>query len=244
MVLQRWRAAAWLLFGGLLLAGCSKGPQPGAVLDEAKQVGRDGASFKHSADDYFHDMDGAVKLDPAEIAGRNMWIVWSGGNDRFWDRMSGYTFGAFDLLKVVSSHPSLGYNRESRWQYFGLINEPCFESATGADPNRRGLWLDVRSKGCAPDPFETRASILASPSGRAASPSATARRCRSARSTATRAASSACACFRTRHSTRRRPRPGIPSATTPTRATTTTRTWSARTASACRAASATSGRAR
>jgi hypothetical protein len=84
MLLQGWRATAWWVIGVVLLASCSKGPQPGAVLDEAKQAGRDGASFKHSADDYFHDMDGAVKLDPAEIAGRNMWLVWSGGNDRFW----------------------------------------------------------------------------------------------------------------------------------------------------------------
>jgi len=156
MALHRWHAAAWLL-GGLILAGCSDGPKPGAVLDEAKLAGRDGASFKHSADDYFHDMDGAVKLDPAEIAGRNMWIVWSGGNDRFWTSMTDYTFGAFDLLKVVSSHPTLGYNRDSRWDYFGLVNEPCFEKAAGADPNRRGLWLDARSKGCAADPFEDEA---------------------------------------------------------------------------------------
>ncbi|MEP6678449.1 MAG: hypothetical protein ABJB78_04065 [Betaproteobacteria bacterium] len=138
----------------LVLASCSQGPQPGAVLDEAKLAGRDGASFKHSADDYFHDMDGAVKLDPAEIAGRNMWIVWSGGNDRFWDTMTASTFGAFDLLKVLSSHPSQGYNRDSRWAYFGLVNEPWFEKSAGADPNRRGLWLDVRIKGCAADPFE------------------------------------------------------------------------------------------
>ncbi len=154
MLLQRWHATAWWVLGVVLLAGCSRGPQPGTVLDEAKQAGRDGASFKHSGDDYFHDMDGAVKLEPAEIAGRNMWLVWSGGNDRFWDGLSASTFGAFDLLKVVSSHPSLGYNRETRWNYFGLVNEPCFESATAADPNRRGLWLDVRSKGCAADPFE------------------------------------------------------------------------------------------
>jgi len=154
MLLQRWHPMACWLVGALLLASCSKGPQPGAVLDEAKQAGRDGSSFKHSADDYFHDMDGAVKLDPTEVAGRNMWLVWSGGNDRFWDGLSASTFGAFDLLKVVSSHPSLGYDRESRWNDFGLVNEPCFAKATGADPNRRGLWLDVRSKGCAADPFE------------------------------------------------------------------------------------------
>ena len=154
MMLHRCCTTAWLFVGALLLAACSKAPQPGAVLDEAKQVGRDGASFKHSADDYFHDMDGAVKLEPAEIAGRNMWLIWSGGNDRFWDRMSDYTFGAFDLLKVVSTHPSLGYTRESRWNHFGLVNEPCFEGTTAAVADRRGLWLDIRSKGCAADPFE------------------------------------------------------------------------------------------
>jgi hypothetical protein len=154
MTLHRWRELALMLVSCLVLTSCTKGPQPGAVLDEAKQVGRDGASFKHSADDYFHDMDGAIALTPQEIAGRNMWLVWSGGNDRFWTSMTDYTFGAFDLLKVISSHPSLGYTRDTRWSYFGLVNEPCFEKATGSDPKRRGLWLDVRANSCAPDPFE------------------------------------------------------------------------------------------
>ena len=35
-----------------------------------------------------------------------MWIVWTGGNDRFWDLMTNTTFGAFDLLKTISSHPA------------------------------------------------------------------------------------------------------------------------------------------
>ena len=75
MILHRCCATAWLFFAALLLAGCSKGPQPGAVLDEAKQVGRDGASFPHAAEDYFHDMDGGVALDagrdqgPQHVAG-------------------------------------------------------------------------------------------------------------------------------------------------------------------------------
>ena len=29
-----------------------------------------------------------------------MWLVWTGGNDRFWDRLTHDTFGAFDLLKI------------------------------------------------------------------------------------------------------------------------------------------------
>ena len=146
----------FLLWVSLVIAGCSAHPQPesGKVLDEATQAGRNGASFPQASEDYFHDMDGALKLTPAEIKGRDMWVVWSGGNDYFWNRMSDYTFGAFDLLKSISSHPSLGYSRDDRWSRFGMVNEPCFEKATGPDKNRRGLWLDVRSKGCAPDPFE------------------------------------------------------------------------------------------
>lgn len=155
MILFHGRKALFLL-AGLLAAGCSvqPHPEPGKVLDEASQAGRNGASFPQASEDYFHDMDGAVKLTPDEIKGRNMWLVWSGGNDYFWNRMSDYTFGAFDLLKSISSHPSLGYSRDDRWTRFGMVNEPCFEKATGPDKDRRGLWLDVRSKDCPPDPFE------------------------------------------------------------------------------------------
>ena len=138
----------------IVLPGCSQGPQSGEVLDEARLAGRTADSFKHADEDYFRDMDGALALTPQEVAGRNMWLVWSGGNDRLWNLMTDYTFGAFDLLKIVSSHPSQGYARSNRWTYLGLVNEPCFENATGPNKDRRGLWLDVRNKDCAPDPFE------------------------------------------------------------------------------------------
>jgi hypothetical protein len=156
MIRSRWKKMALLftVFGCLSLVACSKQPQAGEVLDEAKAAGRSGASFVHATEDYFHDMDGALALTPQEIAGRNMWLVWSGGNDRLWDKMTDFTFGAFDLLKIISSHPSQGYNRATRWDYFGLVNEPCFENATGPDKKHRGLWLDARGQGCAADPFE------------------------------------------------------------------------------------------
>ena len=141
----------------MLLWSCSQQPQPGTVLDEAKLAGRTAASFSHAADDYFRDMDGGRTFSTDEIIGRNMWLVWTGGNDRFWNTMTGYTFGAFDLLKSISSHPSLGFSRANRWNYLGLVNEPCFETPTAPDPNRRGLWLDVRRKDCVADPFEDEA---------------------------------------------------------------------------------------
>ena len=149
-----WKPAAATLATVALLAGCSGRVQPGGVQDEALRAGRSAASLPMAGEDYFHDMDGAVALTPAEIRGRNMWLVWSGGNDRFWNGLTASTFGAFDLLKSISSHPSLGYGRDNRWSWLGLVNEPCFEAARGPDPNRRGLWLDVRGKDCAADPFE------------------------------------------------------------------------------------------
>jgi hypothetical protein len=47
------------LLGCLFLAGCAKQPQAGEVLNEAKKAGRDGPSFVHATEGYFHDMDGA-----------------------------------------------------------------------------------------------------------------------------------------------------------------------------------------
>ncbi len=137
----------------LLLLGCNRGPESGKVLDEARRAGRTPESFVAADDPYFHEMDGGVALTVDEVKGRNMWIVWTGGNDRFWDSMTNTTFGAFDLLKTISSHPSLKANRDNRWNYLGLINEPCFDKPTGPDPDRFGLWLDKRRADCAPDPF-------------------------------------------------------------------------------------------
>lgn len=163
---------------GLVLAGCDKAPQPGTVNDEAKQAGRTAETFPGSDEDYFRDMDyGITKdadavaavLDPfvpgispeaaqkAVVRGRNNWIVWTAGNDRFWDHLSGDSFGALDLLKTISTHPSLKQKRENRWQWLGLVNEPCFEATSGPREDRFGLWLDVRKPGCEPDPFEDEA---------------------------------------------------------------------------------------
>ena len=41
-------------------------------------------------------------------------VVWTGGNDRLWDRLTVDSLGSFDLLKTVSSHPRIGYGRRNR----------------------------------------------------------------------------------------------------------------------------------
>ncbi|HUI21733.1 MAG TPA: hypothetical protein VLZ74_11905 [Methylocella sp.] len=134
-------------------------PKPVQALDEAKAAGREPTTFSQASEDYFHDMDNAAALTPDEIKGRNMWILWTGGDDRFWDKITGTSFGTFDLLKIVTSHPSQTYcsgpcDRDSRWHWLGAINEPCFDKPMGPDPQRFGLWLDVRRKDCPADPFE------------------------------------------------------------------------------------------
>ena len=70
--------------------------------------------------------------------------MWSAGNDRLWDTLGETSGGALDFLKVVSSHPSQSYSRDTRWEYFGLVNEPCFAKPTAASPVRRNLWVDQR----------------------------------------------------------------------------------------------------
>ncbi|HNP25811.1 MAG TPA: hypothetical protein PKM20_03655, partial [Nitrosomonas sp.] len=151
----------------------------GEMKDEAILAGRMADSFPAAADPYFVEMEKGVlkhenadievfrqwaevlKITPEEVhqsavKGQNSWIVWTGGNDRFWDEMANkYTFGTYDLLKILSSHPSQGYGRDTRWSYLGLVNEPCFEKAT--EPDEYGLWLDKRivdpENGCPEDPF-------------------------------------------------------------------------------------------
>ena len=204
MTLRRVFVAAATVVAFLTASGCSNEPEPGTVQDEAQRAGRSADSFKAADEDYFADMDGGYKrasepgvaLKREEVEGRNTWIVWTGGNDRFWDYMANNTFGAFDLLKIPSSNPHVGYcldpdrkaysndpnrdtskdfeysqfsnldeatckskglkwytpNRSNRFEWYGLINEPCFEQAS--KPDEYGLWLDRRKKDCAPDPFE------------------------------------------------------------------------------------------
>lgn len=134
--------------------------QPAAPVDEAQRANRDVASFPQAKEDYFRDMDNGAPMSADEVQGRNMWLVWTGGNDRFWDRVTRNSLATFDLLKIVTSHPSQNYcdgkqcDRDTRWHWMGAINEPCFEKAKAPDPKRFGLWLDVRSKDCPSDPFE------------------------------------------------------------------------------------------
>lgn len=154
MAFPRLPSLAVVLAFGLAFAGNGgSSVQAAPVVDEATAAHRSADLFPQADEDYFRDMDGGLALSPAAIRGRNMWNVWTGGNDRFWTGLTAETFGAFDLLKIVTSHPGQHTDRDGRWRYLGLINEPCFDKATGPDPKRYGLWLDTRNTACPPDPF-------------------------------------------------------------------------------------------
>ncbi|MDF0676494.1 MAG: hypothetical protein P0120_19495 [Nitrospira sp.] len=157
MLIQRSKAKRAILgiLGIIALISCAtlQPGLPGKVIDEARSVARAPSSFPAADEDYFHDMDGGVALSREEIQGRNTWLIWTAGNDRFWDRLAIASFGNLDFLKTLSSHPSLKFSRDNRWHYLGLVNEPCFEKATGPDPTRYGLWLDQRRHDCPSDPF-------------------------------------------------------------------------------------------
>ncbi|MEA1651947.1 hypothetical protein UAJ10_23410 [Nitrospirillum sp. BR 11164] len=143
---------ATLLTVGLLLSGCGDKQ----VKDEAMKAGRAADTFPAADEDYFKDMDGGAKLTQDEVIGRNNWIVWTGGNDRFWDIITNSAFGNFDLLKTISSHKTLPFGRHNRFEQLGLMNEPCFVEPTEPSKDQFGLWLDQRVKNdpnCPDDPF-------------------------------------------------------------------------------------------
>ncbi len=148
---RAWMAVAFICLA--MMAGCKHTPKPGEVQDEARRAGRPASSFPAADEDYFHDMDGGIALTPDEVKGRNMWLLWTGGNDRFWDTITLNSVGIVDLLKTISSYPGYKFSRDNRWNYLGLVNEPCFQKATGPDAQHFGLWLDQRNGNCPPDPF-------------------------------------------------------------------------------------------
>ena len=134
------------LFGiGAVIVACSTlvpdlfscGTGAGQVKDEALCVGRQAESFPAADEDYFRDMDYGVTQHPDQVAaaldpylpgiapdaavnavvkGRNNWIVWTGGNDRFWNILANKTVGNLDFLKTLSNHPGLNYSRDNRWR--------------------------------------------------------------------------------------------------------------------------------
>ena len=83
-----------------------------------------------------------------------MWLVWTGGNDRFWDTHHRSAASA----RSTSSRRSRRTRRcptaaTTASGFSASSTSPASRKATGPDPNRYGLWLDMRDPTCPPDPF-------------------------------------------------------------------------------------------
>ena len=97
--------------------------------------GKTEADFPEPTADLFAPMDGGIKLVGDEIKGRNAWLLWTGGNEQFWDRMSHQSFGLIDFVKTIDSR-----RRPRRFKEMGFINEPG--TAQSDDPDEFGLSID------------------------------------------------------------------------------------------------------
>src|SRR5712671_6188007 len=98
----------------IVFAGCT----PKDAVDEATAAGKTVADFPETRADPFQPMDRGIVLTPGEVAGRNTWMLWTGGNEAFWDYLSRNGYGLVEFLKTIDSR-----ERPERFKKLGLMNE-------------------------------------------------------------------------------------------------------------------------
>ena len=106
------------------------------IPDDAKVAGKTVSDFPETLSHAFDSMDGGAKLNDDERKGRNTWLLWTAGDQVFWDHMAQHGLGTADLLKTIDSR-----HRNVRFKEMGLVNEPGYSAAT--TPDGYGLWLDT-----------------------------------------------------------------------------------------------------
>lgn len=76
-----------------------------------------------------------------EIKGRNTWVMWSGGNQEFWDYVARNSNGIVDLLRLCDSR---FVSRKDRFRIMGLVPHPGMEETNPAiaagKPSRSNNW--------------------------------------------------------------------------------------------------------
>ncbi|HMU66622.1 MAG TPA: hypothetical protein PKE57_05740, partial [Cellvibrionaceae bacterium] len=118
---------------GLIAWWASQKPDP---VDTPKAEGKTPADFPQTASSWYDAMDDGVSLTDEERKGRNTWLIWTGGNQEFWNHMATHSFGTVDLLKILDSR-----KRSERFDWYGVINDPDMQQAN--KPDAYGLWLDT-----------------------------------------------------------------------------------------------------
>jgi hypothetical protein len=141
-------AALALAVGGLTLT--VGGADPPAAPEKPAAPGDRAEKAPQRPDSYwYYGPNGLWKTwTPAQREGRDTWILWTGGNQKFL-RLATQLGGSkpvpvsLEFFRMLDSR-----NRGKRFQLFGLVNEPNCVAAT--EPDEYGLYLD-RWKG---DPYE------------------------------------------------------------------------------------------
>jgi hypothetical protein len=129
-----WSGA--LILAGVIVAAWFVRPFAPAIIDDAKAAGKTVGDFPETTSHAFDSMDGGIALTDDETKGRNTWLLWTAGDQTFWDRMAQQAYGLSDLLKTIDSR-----QHNTRFHDMGLVNQPGFEPAT--QPDEYGLWLDT-----------------------------------------------------------------------------------------------------
>lgn len=137
----RWVLCLVVLTG---LPGCRQAAPPDEARARLLQTADANLSLAEQAakyyppesQDLFQSMDGKridgqyqpLDLTEQEVIGRNAWMIWTGGNEAFWDWLARHGYGTIDLLKLIDSH-----NRGSQFATTGLITEPGMRSPTAEE---------------------------------------------------------------------------------------------------------------
>ena len=80
-----------IVAAGLVVVWVFRDKDSGPAMDEAMAAGKKPSDFPAAANDFFHDMDGGVAMNEAQVKGRNTWIVWTAGNEAFWDYLANHS---------------------------------------------------------------------------------------------------------------------------------------------------------
>lgn len=85
----------------------------------------------------------SMTYSPAEWRGRNTWLMWTGGNQAFWDYLARDSNGLVDLLRLLDARHVA---RRDRFRLMGLVPEPGMRQSNAKNA-KHGLWLDVPAAG-------------------------------------------------------------------------------------------------
>jgi hypothetical protein len=122
----------------LALSAAGAGEQKPAAQDKGGD--RAGAPARPDSYWYYGPNDLWKKWTPAQKRGRDTWILWTGGNQKFLRWATEYA-GSLKVPVSIEMYRALdSRNRAKRFQQLGLINEPNCVAAT--KPDQYGLWFD------------------------------------------------------------------------------------------------------